>query len=105
MKIFKQLSEKKYTHFTCNTIEELDELPITSVDIITEFAHICEWLRVVHGIWVNADLNQFSKPDDLQWFYSIIFLKTCIYTNAKEHYNTPQEAYSAAFDYILKELI
>jgi hypothetical protein len=62
---------------------------------------IIEWLRVNHGIWVDVSLNQFSKPKDLQWMYSIVFLEDCTYSHSSKSYNSPQEAYSSAFDYIL----
>ena len=58
---------------------------------------VVEWLRVNHGIWVYVvgggnnryypmyqDKNQYKLALDLDKFY-----------------DTPQEAYSAAFDYIL----
>jgi hypothetical protein len=58
---------------------------------------VVEWLRVNHGIWVYADFLG-------SWMYTIVLLKD---NSRREvyHFNLPQEAYSAAFDYILKELI
>ena len=58
---------------------------------------IVEWLRVKHGIWVYTDFLG-------SWKYVIVKLKD----NSRrtiEGFNSPQEAYTAAFDYILKELI
>jgi len=62
---------------------------------------VVEWLRVNHGIWIYVvgggnnryypmyqDKNQYKLALDLDKFY-----------------DTPQEAYSAAFDYILNNLI
>ena len=66
---------------------------------------VIEWFRVIYGVWVDVSINQFSKPDDLQWFYSIIFLKPCTYTHGKKHFITPQQAYLTAFDYVLNNLI
>jgi hypothetical protein len=62
---------------------------------------VVEWLRVNHGIWIYlipAEDNKnvykpFFRGEKIKDFHLI------------EFYNTPQEAYSAAFDYILKELI
>jgi hypothetical protein len=56
---------------------------------------VCEWLRVNHGIWTIADY--YNNGDKNIWFWNIKF-------NSKETmdggFNSPQEAYSAAFDYI-----
>jgi hypothetical protein len=79
---------------------------------------IVEWLRVNHGIWVYASPS-YSRPDDNKtgkWIFEgfepeVYFIKeveageeipTTLFLATYEH---PQKAYSAAFDYILKELI
>lgn len=62
---------------------------------------VIEWLRVKHGIWI------YILP------YSILFrpyaeelVDEDRFGKWEGHkYNTPQEAYSAAFDYILNNLI
>ncbi len=57
---------------------------------------VVEWLLIKHGIWVCVDLLEKDA-----FFYSINKLgwKTEQIIYSKE-YNTPQKAYSAAFDYI-----
>jgi hypothetical protein len=74
---------------------------------------VCEWLRVNHGIWVYtysvapyiADDEDYPKivwVSKVQKFKEFdIFIDT---DNdlAVNHHHSPQEAYSAAFDYILK---
>lgn len=59
---------------------------------------VVEWLRVNHGIWVYAERGQ--NPDS---FYPVVDNKERI-TSFKYHSpmwgNSPQEAYSVAFDYI-----
>jgi hypothetical protein len=60
---------------------------------------VVEWLRVNHGVWVYVKLgygHEFVIQKALAPF-EIIY--------ADGTFNSPQEAYSAAFDYILKELI
>lgn len=99
---FKQFSEKGYKHYTENTIEELDELHLNNPDIITEFAHLCEWLRINHDIWIEVYIDdnktfgylisRFTKDGRLD--YPLI-----------RNFNSPQEATSVAFDYILKEIL
>lgn len=108
-KIFKQLSEKGYKHFTENTVEELDNLPLDSPDIITEFAHLCEWLRVNHGINV-LPIESYTYPDEIKnrWKYQIInkqekdrdIFNKKFFIESDYEFQLPQEAYSAAFDYI-----
>jgi hypothetical protein len=102
---FKRFSEKGYKHYTDNTIEELDELPLHSLEIITEFAHLREWLRVNYGIWVVVNLDNVHEKG-IMFFANVI--KSGKHHKSKHRtvfYNNPQEAYSAAFDYILNNLI
>jgi hypothetical protein len=56
---------------------------------------VVEWLRINHGIWINVAV------EDDKWFYGIkkIFNQYDVISN-EIPYNSPQEAYSAAFDYI-----
>jgi hypothetical protein len=61
---------------------------------------VVEWLRVNHSIWIEvmAHTNEYDysifKTDD----------KNFVIDNYKK-WQTPQEAYSTAFDYILNNLI
>jgi len=45
MKIFKELSKLGYKHYTENTIEELDDLPLNSEERIMEQALVLRWFR------------------------------------------------------------
>lgn len=104
IKTFKHFSEKGYKHYTENTIEELDELPLDNHYIITEFTHLCEWLRVNHGIWVytkrGCEIINHEAFDKFQPVIEFIPQVKFDITNLS-NFNSPQEAYSAAFDYIL----
>jgi hypothetical protein len=58
---------------------------------------VVEWLRVNHGIWISVqqDVNKYDA-----------YIKNKKYDRTKvqhvtNQFNSPQEAYSAAFDYIL----
>lgn len=65
---------------------------------------VVEWLRIKHGIWVwvrpfkdhAADNN-----DPIQHQMNIFFKGVSI----SKEFDSHEEAYSAAFDYILKEMI
>lgn len=60
---------------------------------------VIEWLRVNHGIWIgvfNDDINYF-------WMGIILSTKERLRDGNAREFNSPQEAYSAAFDYIKEE--
>ena len=57
---------------------------------------VVEWLRVNHGIWVYV-----RQTHDNNFCFEITGKEGDIFNMNK----TPQEAYSTAFDYILKQLI
>jgi hypothetical protein len=69
---------------------------------------IVEWLRVNHGIWISI---QIGHDKNKVWYN--VYLEKIELTHEFEPINndfdiggdTPQEAYSAAFDHILNELI
>jgi hypothetical protein len=103
IKIFKQLSEKGYRAALSHTIEGLDELPINHPIKTAEMALVCEWLRVKYGIWVYLEIE-----DDMSTFtWNCVYkIKNAICKGYDEKfYNSPQEAYSPAFDYVLNNLI
>jgi hypothetical protein len=66
---------------------------------------VVEWLRVNHGIWVSVGVGSLFHGDK---FYILIkkynidrWELTPLDNESHSPYDTPQEAYSAAFDYIL----
>ena len=63
------------------------------------------WLYEKHGIWIEASLNQFSKPKDLHWMYSITFTQNCTYSHSPKSYKSPTEAYEAGIEDVLINLI
>ena len=97
IKIFKAFSEKGYRAALSHTIEGLDELPLNHSIRIAETALLCEWLRVNHGIWVTVGMIPFEKGRFFE--YSICDFDNCLKQNGV--YESPQEAYSAAFDFII----
>jgi len=66
---------------------------------------VVEWLRVNHGIWI-VPIYQIngSWGFDIQKLNIKSILDGIRYSHITKC-NSPQEAYSAAFNYILKELI
>jgi hypothetical protein len=63
---------------------------------------VVEWLLVNHGIWVSVDKQNYKL---FKWRVSNINLRNDAISDLIEksdfNYDTPQKAYSAAFDYIL----
>jgi len=65
---------------------------------------VVEWLRINHGIWVDvSNIKRFKyscQVTDLNTNENDSGIKF-----SKSFFETPQEAYSSAFDYVLRELI
>jgi len=79
---------------------------------------VVEWLRLNHNIWVYTyPVAPFISDDEnypkIVWVSKICSLNQLNFEKfidadnglAINHHYSPQEAYSVAFDYILKELI
>jgi hypothetical protein len=68
---------------------------------------VVEWLRINHGIWVFPEWqcgkkNWIFNIEKLNSYDETIEIQKNYYKElGEEEYNSPQEAYSAAFDYIL----
>jgi hypothetical protein len=83
--------------FNCgNTIHKNSLHPYYSA---AEQWQVVEWLRVNHGIWISVDM--VYETTQTGFWYSIRQSKEDDMAIASNEYPTPQEAYSAAFDYIL----
>ena len=95
----KLLKEKGYP-FEFITVGKIKEVSLSMPAI----AEVVMWLYDKYRVWTNVSLNQFSKPKDLQWMYSIVFIEDCTYSHSSKSYNSPTEAYEAGFMYILEKL-
>lgn len=62
---------------------------------------VVEWLRINHGIWTSVDKQNYKL---FKWRISNINLRNDAISDSIEksgfNYDSPQEAYLAAFDYI-----
>jgi hypothetical protein len=90
---------------TDRRLEDLDSgIGIGGNLVITKYQQwqVVEWLLLKYGIWVGVNPLLNNK-----FFYNIIDLKSKsllpINSGDESNYNytSPQEAYSAAFDYII----
>jgi len=88
--------------FNCgNTIHKNSLHPYYSAP---EQWQVVEWLRVNHGIHIEILLEE-NKPWN-KFYYRIMKIGQYFSLSHDGIYSeTPQEAYSAAFDYILNDLI
>lgn len=79
---------------------------------------VVEWLRINHNIELSVQVNFYNRKSKLGYFYTIDKFDSNNIHDGKDYdkeqinligdkkgFNTPQEAYSAAFDYILNNLI
>lgn len=117
-KLLKEKGWDKNTYSNCwvktldgDIIHNKDRKDIPDHDRCTQYlmqpiiAEVVMWLYEEYGIWIDVSLNQFSKPKDLQWMYSIVFTEDCTYYHSSKSYNSPTEAYQEAIKYTLKNLI
>jgi hypothetical protein len=82
------------------SLEEVEEAASNSGEehyLCPEQWKVLEWLRVNHNIDLHAEWD--STDNGVRLYVYVINGKV-----SKKCYNSPQEAYSAAFDYILKKL-
>jgi len=63
---------------------------------------VIEWLRVNHGIWIVA-LPMLFNGTEISWYPS--YYENGVGEDMDKEFETPQEAYSEALDYVLKNLI
>jgi hypothetical protein len=99
-----KMTEDSYTEMADRQLEDLDsDIGIGGNLVITKYQQwqVIEWL-LLNGIWVGVNPLLNNK-----FFYNIIDLKSKsllpINSGDESNYNytSPQEAYSAAFDYII----
>jgi hypothetical protein len=62
MKIFKELNKLGYKHYTENTVEGLDDLPLDSEERIMEQALVLRWFREKHGLrhFIEYDYGYYN---------------------------------------------
>jgi hypothetical protein len=66
---------------------------------------VVEWLRINHDIWVYTRTKALSGVIKFELEIEKFGEAGRWLTNDLKYFTSPQEAYSAAFDYVLKELI
>ena len=83
-----------------------DVIPTNKIIYAPEQWQVIEWLRIVHGIWIKIDLDETTNTDTtLKYHYECIKIETDFRWSKAKVFDTPQEAYSEAFDYTLNNLI
>jgi hypothetical protein len=92
MEIFKQLSKKGYKHYYCGTFEELDNMDKDNPDLHSEI--------------LNAGIDVVIREAwNLDWSCFIFISGKLLSKISDKYYDSPTEAYEAAIEYTLKNLI
>jgi len=106
----KLLKEKGFDG-RCNSVYTTDGNILLGVNVnlldriyAPEHYQVVEWLRVEKGIWIVINIGS-SRTGYYATYTNVTTLGGSEIRIGDVSYETPQEAYSAAFDYILKELI
>jgi hypothetical protein len=89
--------------FTFNSLAEkrFNDGDVSYLKDAITYQIVIEWLRINHGIWISVQPNEpFTDNDWCNKIYTDLKLQF-----AFEGYSKPQEAYSAAFDYVIRNLI
>ena len=96
-------SNTEYKEMSDNQYEDLDrEIGIGSNLIISKYEQwqVVEWLRVNHGIWITVtSISQES------WQWHITKPGDSLGKLYEEDFYSPTEAYEAAIEYCLRNLI
>jgi hypothetical protein len=101
-KYWVMMTKNEYTEMSDVQLEDLDySIGIGGNLVITKYQkwQVVEWLRVNHSIWVNVGYS-----GDKTVYMMTTKLNGDVLWNEKG-FNSPQQAYSAAFDYVLNNLI
>lgn len=100
-----KMTEDSYTEMTDRRLEDLDsDIGIGGNLVITKYQQwqVVEWLRINHGIWVSPGIITLNGV--VKWFPRYFKFANALLEIPKDidgNFDTPQEAYSAAFDYII----
>ena len=103
MEIFKELIKKGYKHYYGGTIEELDNINKNNPDLHSEIMQVVMWLYDKHGVWIYTSWGTYY--DKTVWYYYTSEIGKKSSNSSIERFNSPTEAYEAAIEYCLKELI
>ena len=103
-KYWVMMTKDEYTEMSDVQLEDLDySVGIGGNLVITKYQQwqVVEWLRVEKGIWVYVlPYSTLFRP------YAEELIDLDRFGKWEGHkYSTPQEAYSAGFDYILNNII
>ena len=103
MKIFKQLNRKGYKHYYEGTVEELDFMDKDNQHLHSEIMQIIMWLYEKHGIWIEVRFLESFKT----FYFELININNLkgMTSKGENHFNSPTEAYEAAIEYTLNNLI
>jgi hypothetical protein len=98
-KVYNTIGQLWNSHYSYMTNDDCDS---GAACIAPEQWQAIEWLRVVHDIHVTYDVRVSGYYGLINYRHS----KGSLYLSKEidEIFESPQKAYSAAFDYVLKEI-
>ena len=101
--MFKQLNKKGYKHYYEGTVEELDSMNKDNQHLYSEIMQVIMWLYEKHGIWISVVQNEYL--DKFQYTLTQKKSNSWNIVDNDKLFNSPTEAYEAAIEYTLKNLI
>ena len=104
MKIFEELKKLGFKHYTENTVEELDKLPLDAEERTVEQALAFRWFREKHKLIHYISWVYKKTYDEIDWFFRIKGIKMAN-NNVVPHDETRFETYEEAELECLKKLI
>ena len=116
MEIFKRLSKKGYKPYYEGTVEELDSMSKDNQHLHSEIIRVIMWLYENHGVWICVDWMSRTKPFNSGFISHLRGVNKyvnsdnfIVINNTKlkgyEVFDSPTEAYEAAIEYCVKNLI
>ena len=103
MAIFKELNKKGYKHYYDGTVEELDSMDKDNQHLHSEIMQVIMWLYEKYKIWIQVFILNKTFAWKVQDVNTLVI--TCLYAQQDKGYNSPTEAYEAAIEYTLENLI
>jgi hypothetical protein len=82
---------------TATYLELSDKYPLVDASTVVDY------FLDKYNIFLEVSPSHFSKPGNIEWFFSIIYLDRCSYTHGKNRFKSRNEAYNECIKYFLNE--
>lgn len=105
LKLAKLLKEKDCDlnhEYMVFTLVETEQYPEGEIFLKPTIAEVCMWLYEKHGIWISV-LQMLNNGVTVTWYAS--YYEQGVGEDIEVYYNSPTEAYEAAIEYTLNNLL